>query len=99
MELDKGEYFPPCYLLRMSMIIMLIKLSKHGCSMFGHPLGALMCADDLVRLAPTIHELQRALKLCTMEMEKIGFKLNYSKSVGLRIEKNADTSCTQNMCN
>ena len=36
---------------------MLIKLSKHGCSMFGHSLGALMYADDLVLLVPTIHEL------------------------------------------
>lgn len=72
---------------------MLIKLSKHGCSMFGHPLGALMYADDLVLLAPTIHELQKALKLCAVEMEEIGFKINYSKSVGLRIGKNADTSC------
>ena len=55
--------------------------------------GALMYADDLVLLAPTIHELQRALKVCAVEMEEIGFKINYSKSVGLRIGKNADTSC------
>ena len=44
-------------------------------------------------LAPTIHELQRALKLCAVEMEEIGFKINYSKSVGLRIGKNVDTPC------
>ena len=59
---------------------MLIKLSKHGCSMFGLPLGALtalMYADDLVLLAPTVHELQRASKVCVVKMEEIGFKINY----------------------
>ena len=72
---------------------MLIKLSNHGCSMFGHPLGALMSADYLVLLAPSIHELQRALNVCAVEMEEIAFKINYSKFVGLRIRKNLDTTC------
>ena len=59
---------------------------KYGSNVFNN-------ADDLLLLAPTIHELQRALKLCAVEMEEIGFKINYSKSVGLRIGKNVDTFC------
>ena len=88
MKLDEGEYF-----LRFYYFVddMLIKLSNHGCSMFGHPLGALMYADNLVLLAPTIHELQRALKLCAVEIKEIGFKINYSIAVVLRIVKNEDT--------
>ena len=72
---------------------MLIKLSNHGCSMFDHPLGALVYVDDLVVLVPTIFELQRALKLCAVEMKEMGFKTNYSKHVALQMGTNFDITC------
>ena len=72
---------------------MLIKLSKHGCSMIGDPLCALMYADHLVLLASTKYELHGALLLCAVEMEEIGFKIYCSKSLVIWIERSMDTSC------
>jgi hypothetical protein len=40
---------------------MLNKLSKAGCHLYGMSVGALMYADDLVLLAPSVYELQLML--------------------------------------
>ena len=38
---------------------LLVKLNKFGCTMFGLSVGALMYADDVVLLAPSVTELQK----------------------------------------
>ena len=74
---------------------MLIKLNMYGCSFFGCPAGALMYADDLVLLAPSIVELNAMIAICCSELELIDLKLNVKKSVAVRIGKR----CKSKVCN
>jgi exonuclease III len=74
---------------------MLIKLSKCGCSILGHWTGALMYADDLVLMAPSLFELQFMVNLCEAEMVELDLKINSTKSVCLRIGKNYDKKCNK----
>ena len=64
---------------------MLVKLGKLGCSIGRHPIGALMYADDLVLLSPSLHELQTMLNVCESELSLLDLKLNASKLECLRI--------------
>ena len=59
---------------------MLLKLQKHGCSVFGLNLGALMYADDLVLLSPSRSELQEII-ICIEELTLLDLKINIAKTV------------------
>ena len=52
-----------------------------------------MYAGDLVFLAPTIHKLQRVLRLCAVEMEEMASKFITQNSVDLPTWKNMDSIC------
>ena len=71
-----------------------------GCSIFGLSVSALMYADDLILLAPSITELQNMLNMCCNELKLLDLKINCTKSVALRIGKRyrAET-CTLNIMN
>ena len=71
---------------------MLLKLQKHGCSIFGLNLGALMYADDLVLLSPSRYELQEMINICTEELALLDMKLNVDKTVILKIGKRSNMS-------
>ena len=66
---------------------LLVKLNKFGCSMFGLSVGALMYADDIILLAPSINELQKMMLICFEELAYLDLKLNFDKSVALRMGK------------
>ena len=66
---------------------MLLKLNMYGCNFFGCSASALMYADDLVLLAPSISELNAMIAICCSELALIDLKLNAKKSVALRIGK------------
>ncbi len=66
---------------------MLLKLQKHGCSIFGLHLGALMYADDLVLLSPSRSELQDMINICIEELTLLDLRLNVAKTVILKIGK------------
>ena len=55
--------------------------------MYGMSVGALMYADDLVLIAPTIIELQNMINCCSDELLLLDLKINVAKSAGLRIGK------------
>ena len=72
---------------------MLIKLRSHGCTFFGHPVGAIMYADDLTLISPSVEMLQFMLSLCENELAQLDLKINNTKSVCLRIGKRFDVNC------
>ena len=72
---------------------LLIKLNKCGCSMFGLSVGALMYADDIILLAPSINELQKMLLICCEELALLDLQLNLDKSVALRMGKGWKLNC------
>ena len=61
--------------------------------MYGLSIGAIMYADDLVLIAPTIVELQRMINLCSEELTLIDLNINVTKSACLRIGKNYNKTC------
>jgi len=66
---------------------LLNKLNNYGCFINGVSYGSFMYADDLVLLAPSVHEMQKMIKICYAELSKIGLKLNEKKSFYLRFGK------------
>ena len=66
---------------------MLLKLNMYGCNFFYCSASALMYADDLVLLAPSIAELNTMIAICCKELSLIDLKLNAKKSVAVRIGK------------
>ena len=72
---------------------MLVRLSKHGCSIARQQLGAFMYADDLLLLSPSVHELQLMLNVCESELELLDLKLNAAKSACLRIGPRCAQPC------
>ena len=72
---------------------LLVRLNKFGCSMFGLSVGALMYADDIVLLAPTVTELQKMILICREELAVLDLRLNVDKSVTLRMGKGWKLNC------
>jgi hypothetical protein len=72
---------------------LLVKLNNFGCKMFGLSVGALMYADDVVLLAPSVTELQKMILICCEELALLDLKLNVDKSVALRMGKGWKLNC------
>lgn len=66
---------------------MLCKLRKMGCSYKWLHFGAIMYADDLVLLAPSVYELQCMIRVCQEQLKLLDLRLNFKKSKALRIGK------------
>jgi hypothetical protein len=72
---------------------MLSKLAKCGCNIGRHLVGALMYADDILLMSPSVHELQTMLTICDTELELLDLKLNALKSACLRIGQRFNKQC------
>ncbi len=55
--------------------------------------SAIMYADDLVLASSSIHEMQLMLDMCCNELMNLDLRLNYDKSVALRIGKGCNKIC------
>jgi Reverse transcriptase (RNA-dependent DNA polymerase) len=71
----------------------LIVLKRYGCELHGLSCSAIMYADDLVLIAPTINELQRMIHACCDELALLDLRINVRKSAGLRIGKHSRKTC------
>src|ERR1051325_2119127 len=65
---------------------MLVKLTKRGCSIMRRALEALMYADDITLISPSVFELQAIISVCESELQLLDLKLNSFKSLCLRID-------------
>ncbi len=72
---------------------LLIKLNKFGCTMFGLSVGALMYADDVILISPSVSELQNMILICCEELALLDLSLNLGKSVALRMGKGWKRNC------
>ena len=61
--------------------------------MFGLSVGALMYADDIILLAPSINELQKMMLICFEELAYLDLKQNFDKSVALKMGKGWKLNC------
>ena len=59
--------------------------SKFGCCFMGLSVSAIIYADDLVLIAPSVTELQNMIKICELELQSIDLTINSTKSVAIRI--------------
>ena len=66
---------------------MLLNLNNLGCKFYGLSAGALMYADDLVMLAPTLTEMQNLINACCKELALLDLRMNHTKSNLLRVGK------------
>lgn len=72
----------------------LAKLSKYGCKINNISFGAIMYADDLALLAPSVAELNYMAQLCCEYLNKINLKLNAKKSCCIRIGPRFASKCS-----
>ena len=78
-----GVLSPLLFLVYVDNI--LVKLQNFGCCLHGIAMSALMYADDLILLTPSLVELQRMVDFCCKELAEIDLKLNNAKSTCMRI--------------
>ena len=57
-----------------------IKFEKFGCSYNGLSTSAVMYADDLVLLVPSVSELQTMINVCYAELRSLDININSKKS-------------------
>ena len=69
------------------------KLKSYGCKFHGFSISAIMYADDLVLLSPSIYELQSMLNVCCNELNSLDLLINLDKSASLRIGKGCNKIC------
>ena len=74
---------------------LLLKLNKFGCKLFGFNVGALMFADDIALLAPSVREIQSMLDACESELKLLDLKVSASKSMCIRIGNRYKAHCCQ----
>src|SRR2546426_2177882 len=63
-----------------------------GCQFKGVQVSAIMYADDLVLLAPSISELQAMTDKCSVQLDLIGLQINSTKSYAIRIGNRFNTA-------
>jgi hypothetical protein len=88
----QGSVISPI-LFSMYVDDLLNKFKSYGCSFHGLSVSAIMYADDLVLASSSIHEMQLMLDMCCNELMNLDLRLNYDKSVALRIGKGCNKIC------
>src|SRR5580692_6294997 len=69
------------------------KFDKFGCRYKGLPTSAVMYADDLVLLAPSLSELQTMINVCYAELRLLDININSKISNVTRIGSKFKTKC------
>jgi hypothetical protein len=88
----QGSVISPV-LFSIYMDDMLNTLNSNGCSFHGITISAIMYADDLCLISPSVYGLQALLNECCDELIDLDLCINFSKSVALRIGKRHNGSC------
>src|SRR5437870_4951867 len=73
---------------------LLDKFAKFGCYFKGISVSAIMYADDLVLLSPSICELQNMLNVCCNELALLDLQVNVKKCSAIRIGNRYKSKCT-----
>lgn len=66
---------------------------KYGCRYKGLSVSAVMYADDLVLLAPSVSELQTMIHVCIAQLRLLDININSKKSNVIRIGSKFKTRC------
>ena len=74
---------------------LLNKFKRHGCHLRGLSVSALIYADDLILISPSVTELQAMLDLCGSELASIDIKLNSKNSNAVRIGNRFKIDCVK----
>ena len=69
------------------------KFNKFGCCFHGISISAVMYADDLVLLAPSIVEMQTMLDYCVDELNRLDLNINPAKTKAIRIGSRFNAKC------
>jgi hypothetical protein len=78
---------------------MLRKLGEFGCKFLGLSASALMYADDLIMLTPSVIEMQTMINVCCNELTLLDLKMNQNKSMLLRMGKRYNVVCSELLAN
>ena len=73
---------------------LLNKFAKLGCYFKGIPVSAVMYADDLILLSPSICELQNMLNVCSSELVLLDLQVNVKKCCAIRIGNRYKNKCS-----
>ena len=69
------------------------KFNRFGCYLYGISISAVMYADDLVLLAPSIAEMQTMLNYCVEELNRLDLNINPAKTKAIRIGSRFNAKC------
>ena len=70
---------PALFNLFVNEFIVNLKNCSAGCAINGHFVGAIMYADDLIILSPTVAGLQKMLAYCEETSKNLGLEFNCKK--------------------
>ena len=87
-----GVLSPVLFSVYVDDILQMFK--KYGCIYKGLSVSAIMYADDILLLAPSVQELQRMINICTGELEKLDLKVNPMKTIAMRIGCRFNSTCS-----
>lgn len=90
-----GILSPILFLVYVDDLLLALEKSKLGCVIKGFFVGALMYADDIVLLCPSVTILQLMLGLCGFELAEIDMSVNVKKTMCLRIGRRFDEFCKE----
>ena len=60
-------------------------MAKCGCYLYGHFLGCLLFADDIMLVSNTLYDMQRMLNICDQFAVDFDMKFNTKKSCAIRV--------------
>jgi exonuclease III len=82
-----GVLSPILFAVYIDFLITELKKSKFGVKVFGHYMGCILYADDILLIASSRAEMQKMLVICVQCMEKLDMKFNADKSMCIRFGK------------
>ena len=88
-----GVLSPLFFAIYVNDVLCKLNTSSMGCYVCGLMISAIMYADDVILLAPSVEVLQKLITLCQSEFETINLKFNVTKCAAMRIGSRYKSDC------
>ena len=90
-----GTLSPVLFAVYVNSLLEKLEHSGLGCHVGSFFIGALMYADDLLLITPSVHALQLMINLCVNELDCLDMRINVNKSACIRFGKGLKRECSQ----
>lgn len=88
-----GLLSPLLFSIYIDVLVERLRLSKYGCYLFGHFIGCLLFADDIMLVSTSLYSMQRMLRICDQYAIDFDVIFNTKKSCALRVGPRYNKPC------